>query len=129
MPAAEENQVLNALEDKIGKALLSNENAVFLARATCRGERELTYRVKAHKEADQWLTLLVAQSNPREWQYQIEPDADWSLAAAFLRLFDRVGKSARFPIDFNIKVLKTIRSNPFVYLIFKLSAHLLGCPR
>jgi hypothetical protein len=83
MPAVEGNQILYALEDKISKNLLSNDNGIFLARATCRRQRELSYRVKAPKDADQWLTLLVAQPNPREWQDQMEYDADWSLAAPF----------------------------------------------
>jgi hypothetical protein len=90
MPTAEENQVLYALEDEIGKNLLLNDNAVFLARVTCCGQRELSYRVRAPKDANQWLALLVAQPNPREWQYQMEHDPDWGLATPFMRLFEHI---------------------------------------
>lgn len=90
MPTAEENEILYALEDKIGQKLFSNDNAVFLARVTCRGQRELTYRVKIPKDANQWLAQLVSEPNPREWQYQMEHDADWGLASPFLRLFEQV---------------------------------------
>ena len=90
MPAAEENQVLYAHEVEIGKNPLPNDNAVFLARVTCRGQRELSYRVKVPKDANQWPALLVAQPNPREWQYQLEHDPDLGLAMPFMRLFEDV---------------------------------------
>lgn len=90
MPTAEENQVLYALEDEIDKKLLLNDNAVFLARESCRGERALSYRVNAPADANHWLALLVGRPNLRQWQYQMKRDAEWSLAAPFLRLFEQV---------------------------------------
>ena len=79
-----------AFEDEIGKNLLLNGNTAFLARVTCLGQRELSYRVKAPKDANHWLALLVAQPNPREWRYRMEHDADWSLATPSMRVFAHV---------------------------------------
>jgi Family of unknown function (DUF695) len=76
MPAPEEHQVLYALEDEIDKNLLPGDNVVFLARVTCCGRRELSYRVQDPKDANQRLILLVAGPNRREWQYRMEHDVE-----------------------------------------------------
>lgn len=89
MPTVEENRLLYQLEDTIAETLLLKDNAVFLARQTCRGQRELSYRIKAPEEANRWLALLVSRTNPRHWQYRMEHDEEWGLATRFMSLFEQ----------------------------------------
>jgi hypothetical protein len=88
MPTAEENQVLYSLEDGISKVLLVDGNAVFLARVTCRGERELLYRVRDPEAANDQLEQLVSSASPRPWEYRIEEDSEWQLAQPELTLLE-----------------------------------------
>jgi hypothetical protein len=89
MPTAEENQVLYGLEDTITKLLADDKNAVFLARVTCRGERELTYRVHDPDLANTHLEKLVSDPNsPRQWEYHMEHDSPWTLAQPELSLLE-----------------------------------------
>jgi hypothetical protein len=89
MPTPQENQVLYQLEDALEGHLRVGENAVFLARVTCRGKRELSYRVRAPKIADDHLSRLVSELTSREWEYRMEHDAQWKLAAPVLELLER----------------------------------------
>ena len=90
MPTSEENQVLYKLEDEIFEQLLLKENAIFLSRVTCRGERELAYRVHDPKTAANLLSRLVANTDQlRQWGYRMEYDLDWVLAKPELALLER----------------------------------------
>lgn len=89
MPTAEESDVLINLEDSIATSLQLNQNAIFLARITAKGERVLLYRVQDPDTANEVLQALVsAPSQLREWDYQMEHDADWELAQPELRLLE-----------------------------------------
>ena len=90
MPTSEDNQVLYKLEDEISKQLSTNGNAVFLSRVTCRGARELAYRVHDPEAADDFLSQLVSNADQaRQWEYRMEPDQDWILAKPELSLLER----------------------------------------
>lgn len=93
MPTSAEIGVLNALEDKISFALLGRENAVFLARVTCHGQRELAYRVRNPETAQNELQRLIGTEQVREWEYRMEHDPSWGLGKAEL---DLVGRDPRF---------------------------------
>lgn len=89
MPTSEEGDILYHLEDSITKPLQVVQNALFLARITARSERILIYRVHDPKKANDTLQALVAELSPlREWDYQMEHDADWELAQPELRLLE-----------------------------------------
>ncbi|WP_421567745.1 DUF695 domain-containing protein [Stenotrophomonas sp. PD6] len=87
MPTAEEVDSLSHLERLIEPAIQSDDNAIFLARITARGERVLLYRVRNPERANETLQALISVSEPlREWEYQMEHDADWLLAQPELEL-------------------------------------------
>lgn len=89
MPTTQEVEILQCLEDEISSVLQAGKNAIFLARITCRGERDLLYRVHDPEAANDVLQQLVsAPSQLREWEYRIEQDADWELAQPELRLLE-----------------------------------------
>lgn len=89
MPTAEEGEVLQRLEEDITNSLQTAQNAVFLARITCRGERELVYRVHDPDVANETLQQRVSTpSQLREWDYRMEHDADWELAQPELHLLE-----------------------------------------
>lgn len=89
MPTVEEIEVLNRLEDKVSKLLQSKNNALFLARITCRGERGLVYRVNDPEVASKTLEKLIsAPSQLREWEYRMEQDLHWELAQPELKLLE-----------------------------------------
>lgn len=90
MPTNLEVEVLDQLEEEIYTALQAGENIVFLARVTCRGTRELLYRVHDPEPANEVLQRLVSSNfQSREWEYHMEQDLDWELAAPELTLLER----------------------------------------
>lgn len=90
MPTSSEVEVLNQLEEEINAQLQVEENVVFLARVTCRGNRELLYRAHDPEVANEALQQLISNNNQsREWEYRMEQDLDWKLAAPELSLLER----------------------------------------
>lgn len=90
MPTSDENAVLYQIEDELSGLLLKGENAVFLARVTCQGQRELSYRISDPEIANQTLQQVVSNSSPlREWDYRMEHDEDWELARPELHLLEK----------------------------------------
>jgi len=90
MPTAEEVAVLERFEECVTEVLQRNDNATFLARVTCRGERDLIYRVQDPEIANDFLQSFVSEaSHLREWDYRMEHDSDWTLAQPELRLIER----------------------------------------
>lgn len=90
MPTSIEVEALDQLEEEIYAALQAKGNVLFLARVTCRGTRELLYRVQDPELANEVLQLLISD-NPqsREWEYRMEQDLDWKLADPELKLLER----------------------------------------
>ena|ERR1700733_11884381 len=90
MPTSEEGAILNTLEDSISGGVLNASNGVFLAKVTCRGQRELKYRVHDPEITNTFLKDMTSLPNPiREWEYRIEHDPEWSLAHPELSLLER----------------------------------------
>jgi hypothetical protein len=90
MPTSVEVVALDQLEDKICTALRDGDNVVFLARITCRGTRELLYRVHDPEPANEALQRLISSnSQSRVWEYRMEQDLDWALATPELTLLER----------------------------------------
>lgn len=90
MPTSEEGQALYQVEDELSKILVVEDNAIFLARVTCRGKRELAYRVHDPELANHALQQLVsAPSSLREWEYHMEHDENWDLAQPELELLEK----------------------------------------
>jgi hypothetical protein len=90
MPTASEAAILYRFEDALSKAICQDENAIFLARITCSGSRDLLYRVHdpeiASSQLQQLLSFAVSE---REWQYRLEEDMAWHLAQPELRLLEK----------------------------------------
>lgn len=90
MPTTEENEALYQVEDEISKLILERQNALFLARITCRGQRELVFRVNDPEIADQMLRQSLSATTPiREWEYRMEHDGAWDLARPELLLLEK----------------------------------------
>ena len=89
MPTAEEVTTLEHFEDEITEALQRNDNAIFLARVTCRSEREIVYRVHDPEVTSHLLQSLAEDPSPlREWDYRMEHDSGWILAQPELQLIE-----------------------------------------
>lgn len=89
MPTTKEGNALNQLEDSITSTLQVDQNAIFLARITARGERVLLYRVRDPDIANDTLQTLLSTPKPlREWDYQMKQDPDWELAQPELHLLE-----------------------------------------
>lgn len=94
MPAHAESQLLFGIGDRIESAVLSGrtqfggENALFLARSTWNGIRELHFQVHdpeiTHAALQQ---LLTSEEWQRDWEYRMHDDPEWQYAAAIFQLF------------------------------------------
>jgi uncharacterized protein DUF695 len=68
--------------------LLTNGNAMPLARITWRKTRELLFRVYNPAEADEHIKKLIeSENNPRPFSYTIDPDNEWKMADDYLYQF------------------------------------------
>jgi hypothetical protein len=93
MPTRDEYLILDALGDLIDDAVLKTRNAMFLARETWNGRRQLLYRVNDPEVAVAELQgLLDRGGHKREWEFRMEDDLGWAQARAqatpYLALFD-----------------------------------------
>lgn len=87
MPTAEESEILFAVGDRIEQAI-EGTNAIFLARSTWDGLREISFRVHDPEVADATLKSLLAQKPVvRPWAYEMQADPEWNLAAYVFKLF------------------------------------------
>jgi hypothetical protein len=87
MPSTEESAVLLEIGDRIEAAIVG-QNALFLARVTWNGIRQILCRVHDPKVADTVLQRLLAERPTiREWRYDMKHDGEWALAGPFFQLF------------------------------------------
>jgi hypothetical protein len=94
MPTRNECQVLDAVGDLIEDAVLATRNAIFLARETWNGRRQLLYRVNDPEVAAGALRSLIDRGGQqREWEFRMEEDFEWAHAAPYLSLFDSAAAS------------------------------------
>lgn len=87
MPTPDESAVLFELGDRIEGAVLG-KNALFLARSTWNGVRQLLFRVHDPEIAHVVLQAILAERPPiREWRYHMTHDREWALAGPIFKLF------------------------------------------
>jgi Family of unknown function (DUF695) len=84
LPSPAEQSVLCALEESIQSVLAQYDNAVFLARVTHDGLRELIWRVKNPKVSNDTLQNLIKEKLVRPIDYRIDEDPNWDKAAWYL---------------------------------------------
>jgi uncharacterized Zn finger protein (UPF0148 family) len=94
MPTAEESSVLFEVGDRIEQVVMDGRtekgasNALFLARSTWNGLRELHFRIHDPELTEQALKDLIASgSHRRQWHYQMTDDPDWTEASRIFQLF------------------------------------------
>jgi len=85
MPSKAERDVIDPFGDLLDARFKGEDkekpNALFLARITWNGTRELIYRIFDPKPADALLKEMIASKTyPREFDYRIDPDPEWKLA-------------------------------------------------
>ena len=90
MPSIAEVEILDEFGDKLDQIIKGENkekpNALFLARITWNGTREIIWRVYDPEIADSQLkTLIDSDSSPREFDYRIDPDEKWELAKWHLK--------------------------------------------
>jgi|SRR5687767_2613492 len=92
MPTREECVVLDAVDEEIEAVVTGDRNALFLARETWNGRRQLLFRVHDPEVADGSLQQLISRgSQQREWEFQMEHDATWSFGEPYFSLLVRAG--------------------------------------
>lgn len=94
MPSSEESGLLFAVGDEIETVVLEGRteqgagNALFLARSTWNGFRELYFQIHDPEVTDRALTDLIASGgHRREWHYRLTDDPDWTEASHIFQLF------------------------------------------
>lgn len=93
MPSKNEVEIIDNygdfLDDKIKGEDKEKPNALFLARITWNGTRELIWRVYDPEIADKFLKDLIADGNQvREFDYRIDHDEEWKLTEWHLKKWD-----------------------------------------
>ena len=94
MPTPDESAHLFEVGDVIEANLLGTRtalgarNALFLARSTWNGLRELYYQIHDPDIADAVLKQMIAtHDGSRQWEYRMSHDAQWTEAGWIFRLF------------------------------------------
>ena len=85
MPSSEEQQLLYAFEDWIDPKIRLDGNALFLARVTHDGYRDLHYRVYEPETTNNILQEIINLKNySRDFEFRIELDEEWEKADWYL---------------------------------------------
>lgn len=94
MPSPTESALLFQTGDEIEASVLAGrtehgaDNALFLARSTWNGLRQLLYYVHDPEITHLALqALLASRTWERDWDYRMEEDVDWEKAAYVFQLF------------------------------------------
>jgi hypothetical protein len=86
MPMPHEKEVLDHFGDDLDKHLKANGTALFLARITWNGTRQLLYRVYDPEAANDYLMgIIKAKSQMRPFEFRMEHDEAWKYARYFLK--------------------------------------------
>ena len=87
MPTPEESKILFEIGDRIESAIVG-KNALFLARSTWNGLRQLSFRVHDPEIANTTLQSLLAEKpHARPWDFRMHHDPDWHEAGYIFKLF------------------------------------------
>lgn len=88
MPSPAEREIVDPFGEEIDENLKAPPelpNALFLARATWNGTRQLLYRVYDPERANAYLqSMIERKSHPRAFDFRIEDDPEWRHAKWFL---------------------------------------------
>ena len=85
LPSSEEQEILYSIEDELDPELKANGNAVFFARVTYDGKRELIYRLKKPEPAHRYMqSLTKSDLQERTFDYRIDFDKNWDKAKWYL---------------------------------------------
>jgi hypothetical protein len=85
MPTQDEKLVLDQFGDELDRHLKADGNAVFLARITWNGTRQLLYRVYDPEVASEYLMGFInAETQVRDFDFRMEHDEIWELAKSYL---------------------------------------------
>lgn len=88
MPSEAEREIVDPFGDQLDEHLKVSPdapNALFLARVTWSGTRELLYRVYDPDRAHEFLqSVISSEPHPREFDYRIEDDPEWKEAKWYL---------------------------------------------
>ena len=85
LPSPNEQNVLYQFEDRLDSLIKTNGNALFLARVTHDGHREIIWRVRDPEIANAALReILLSKGYQREFEFRIEEDPTWQKALWYL---------------------------------------------
>ncbi|SRR6266436_3873716 len=85
LPSPDEQNTLYKFEDKLDQLIKANDNALFLARVTHDGRRELIWRVHDPEITNSIIQkILRTRDYPREFEYRMEEDQQWQKASWYL---------------------------------------------
>lgn len=86
IPSAEEQKILQDFELELDPEIKANGNAIFLARVTNDGLRELIYRVHQPEPLDNYMKKVIESGkNARPFDYRIDPDQSWEKAQWYFK--------------------------------------------
>lgn len=84
-PSPAEEEILGEFETSLDQQLKEDDNALFLARVSHAGQRELVWRIYDPKVAHEQLqSILSNKSHPRPFEYKIDHDEQWAETEWFL---------------------------------------------
>jgi hypothetical protein len=87
MPTTEESKILFQIGDRIESAI-EGKNALFLARSSWNGLRQLSFRVHDPELANATLqSLLADKPHTRFWEFRMQRDPEWHEAGYIFKLF------------------------------------------
>lgn len=85
LPSPDEQELLYKFEDGLDPLLKADGNALFLARVTHDGLRELTWRIHEPEAANAVIQkILRTKDHPRPIDYRMEEDLQWQRASWYL---------------------------------------------
>jgi hypothetical protein len=85
LPSPDELNLLYEFEDKLDPLIKANGNALFLARVTHDGLREIIWRVHDPEAANSVLRgILNTKDYPREFEYRMNEDPRWEKTVWYL---------------------------------------------
>lgn len=86
LPSSREQEILYEFEDRLASIIAADSKALFLARVTHDGRREIIWRVDRPEAVHSALSQLIAtKDHPREFDYRIEQDAEWRKTEWYLK--------------------------------------------
>ena len=94
MPSEAERRLIDEFEIELDGHIKGTDplkpNAIFLARITWNGTRQLIWRVYDPEPVNHLLQEIISTENhPRQFDFRIDPDREWELTEFYLRDYSR----------------------------------------